>query len=36
MFVVPDDIAFQKSAMPGKSQPHPTPMAMARKIHNVR
>jgi len=36
MLVVPDDIEFQKSAMPGESQPQNTPIAMAKKIHNVR
>ena len=36
MLVVPTENRFQKVAMPGHSQPAPTPDAMARKIHRVR
>ncbi len=36
MLVVPTEKRFQKSAISGRSQPQPTPSAIARKIHRVR
>jgi len=36
ILVVPTENRFQKVAMPGHSQPAPTPIAIARKIHSVR